>query len=359
VHGIGYIGWLGHSNLGDEACFQLFDKRLRDFSRGTLKAEPFDERFPDQHPFAVVGGGTLLSCFSRPVDCILRVLREADIPYGIVGTSVEQLDLPDICDWPDISIDPAGRDLLVANVEAAEIVALRDNRSQEILWDLGVKRLDLEVVGDLAFLCPPDEVLYSPSHTIPTRAIGVNIGTSHNNIYGRNEAYVMEETVAFVDEITAAGYHVVRYAVWPDDLPVQQVLYDRCSHKSNVLPLPFLDDFRSLAGTVRKLDAVVAMKLHGLLFAAISGVPPIAICYREKCIAMMETMGLGNLAARTDTPNLAKRLVSLFRDLQVSRDHYRQVLSCRLSSLVSSAEQSVQTLVTTIETCLDSGGKPT
>src|SRR5687768_6121579 len=96
---IGYGGWLGHGNLGDEACFEEVGRAIRRRFGAAAALEPllFDQH--QQIDFAIVGGGTMLSTFCRPMDQKLTRLRDDGIPYAVFGSGIEQLDIATIADW--------------------------------------------------------------------------------------------------------------------------------------------------------------------------------------------------------------------------------------------------------------------
>ncbi len=315
---IGYGGWLGHSNLGDEACFEEVGRAIRrGFGAGaSLAPLSFDQH--QKIDFAIIGGGTILSTFCRPMDKRIVQLRDEGVPYAIFGSGVEQLDVETIVDWVDITNGSEGVSLLRHNLEGARLVGLRDVRSLDVVR-MVAPGIGAALSGDPTLLLNVQSLSDLQGVVVADTSVAVSIGTSCGNIYGRDEGKVVEEAAKIVDVLTSYGYHVYLFSVWPPDVPLNRAVYERCVRHEQLHELLPFQDYRDLVGTLRKMDLVVGMKLHSIIFSLLAEVPAVSIAYREKCIAMMETFNLEEYVVRTDAADLSGDSVRAFLKAKESR----------------------------------------
>jgi polysaccharide pyruvyl transferase WcaK-like protein len=96
-----------------------------------------------------------------------------------------------------------------------------------------------------------------------------------------------------------------------------------------------------------RLDAVIAMKLHAGIFAAIAGTPYLPWAYRPKVEDFAAALSLESLVVRTDVGSEA--ILAAFNRLQQQAEPLRQQIAtgihCMRRQLVSFAQQVVPSLV--------------
>ena len=83
---ISYIGWLGHNNIGDEACFYEITRRLPK----NVRVIPGDGNVSQQKgaDLCILGGGTLLDLsYDRREHALLNFINSG-IPVVVWGTGV-------------------------------------------------------------------------------------------------------------------------------------------------------------------------------------------------------------------------------------------------------------------------------
>lgn len=334
---LGYLGWLDHGNLGDEAAFEVFARHMERTGK-PYDITPFDVR--SKFDLVVIGGGTLLSAFERPRDVLGTWLRENRVPYVILGTGIEELDPPLLENSPDFRDSGKGLALLADNLSGAEAIFLRDISSQEVAKVLlGVAP---PVIGDLCYLSKGTDTFACASRTTARGSIALNVGMSYGNIYGKDEAYVVSETARAVVTMLSRGLSVTFFPVWHKDLDTQASVAALCTGTGPLHELPLFADYGVLVDHLRCHDLVIGMKLHSLVFAAIAATPMVAIAYREKCTAMMRTIGLERFALRTDTLELSSALVEVALEALATRQELSLAIRQRTSELAAEANRAIE-----------------
>lgn len=302
---ISYLGWLGHNNHGDEAMFnalKFYFNRIPNNKFDLIELNKYD-----YFEYLIVGGGTLLSSYNRIPNKIIEKARKQDIRYSIIGTGVDQIDLPTNADCKDIEISSEGINLLKDNVENAEFVFLRDNKSIEILDSLKIDISKCELIGDLSLLLKSKFNHFFNCTFIPDKAIAINVGKSTQCIYGNNEEKLFVDIIKLCQKITKLGIMIYLFPMWSKDFFIIQEI-SKSINSSLVKTIPFYYDYRKCISLLSKMDLVISMKLHGLVFSALVNVPFISIAYREKCISFCESMDMKNSYCKTDSANIVNEI---------------------------------------------------
>ena len=94
-----------------------------------------------------------------------------------------------------------------------------------------------------------------------------------------------------------------------------------------------------LTGLMSKMDMIVGMRLHSLIFAASAGVPAVGISYDPKVSSIMDQVGLSWLDVnKVDMDNLWQACHQTFRDL----DHVRQRIKPNVDKLEKNARANTR-----------------
>lgn len=182
---------------------------------------------------------------------------------------------------------------MVAN--RAAYITVRDEPSARLLAALGVVRPTVEVTADPAFaLTPaPKESLERLLETegIPTDVplLGVALRPWGTSAESPTDAYAR-----LLDALTAqCQAHVVLLPMQqPGDASFAEEVVQRTGKPEtySIVRQPYSPD--TLLALIGRMEAVVAMRLHALLFAARAGVPPFALSYDPKVENLMHSLGL-------------------------------------------------------------------
>lgn len=312
---IGYIGWLGHKNLGDDSCYEEFTRQITSNEISSIKV--IHQTTPNDHvDYTVLGGGTLLSAANRHFDQLLSQLRASGRSYSIIGTGLQPFNISTIADWDDLHPGPEATRQLMKTLHRADIVGLRDTRSLDRARQLGIGLSPSSLMGDITLQFPPHRIDDTDGIMLREPGVAVNVGTSYDNIFGRNEQAVHSELLYIINRLIEWGHRVYLFPVWEEDLPVQTQLAQYADYPSRITELPLVDDYRVLVGTLNKMRTVIGMKLHSVIYALAADVPAVSIAYRDKCRSLLETYNLGHFSVRTDNSALSQTILDRYKEIQ-------------------------------------------
>ena len=313
---LGYVGWLGHQNMGDEVIYlahrQSFpDYRLVHVAAGRLFV--LTDKLTPRSPFRAVmlGGGTLIghSSYRRPLHYLTSTYEH--LPVFMLGTGVED---------PEFVESHGGdiRDELeqwAKILRRADSVAVRGPRSQEILAGLGLKA---QVLSDPALL--PTEGRYVPEFR--ERLLGVNLGIARA-MWGHDPEKVLETTVALCRRMRDDGWRIRFVPVWPRDLPYISEAARRVG--SDVEVVTEFMDWDRLTAAIRECHVFVGQKLHSVVFSSGLFVPSLMLEYHPKCADFQLSIHREDFVVRTDRLSLDE-LVDKVEDLASRRESHSEAL---------------------------------
>ncbi len=277
---VGYIGFLGRGNLGDEVMFAAIQGIL-----SGVRLEPFCGRRREWllerlgqsggrcFGRVVLGGGTLINVGYLP---IVRLALDMGIATSSFGTGVGSCGFgapphEDLTAWVPVLRRFAG-------------LGVRGPRSAAALRALGLD--GVEVIGDPALaLTPPSlrpvagDGYYLLSVALP------DAGAPDFPV----EALV-RELASLVRRLERLGWAPVPVALAPgDDEAVRQVLA-RAGLSLGAARL--LTSHAAFCAAAEPCAFAVGVRLHSAVLACTLGLPPVLIAYRSKCQDFMESMGL-------------------------------------------------------------------
>ncbi|HTJ34407.1 MAG TPA: polysaccharide pyruvyl transferase family protein [Dactylosporangium sp.] len=305
---VGVLGSYGGYNLGDEAILAsiLSDLRARRPDAEVMVLSRDVEHTAKEHPGVTVapwegvsrdrtadvlsrldllvvgGGGILYDTEARRYLRVVRTAQEQRVPvftYAIgAGPLTEDLDCAMV------------RDVLGAATE----VTVRDDESKVALEEAGVTA-QVTVTADPALLLQPEEFdAGALRDSLPPgrRVVGMSV---------REPGRAAQHLAA--DEYHQLLAHVADFVVHRLDASVLFVPMERSDirHSHAVLSrMTAAEQCRVLHGQyrpgqildlMRHLDLAVGMRLHFLIFAALSGVPLLALPYAGKVFDFAQRIG--------------------------------------------------------------------
>lgn len=290
---VGYTGWVGHKNFGDEILYDCirdlmdpYDVVLSGTAWEPLELAAARKRRPNKSWSAeILGGGTLI--FAGDAGAVTR-LRRRDVPMVSFGTGVRDPEFWFPGTTPQSPAPPVER--WVSLLKDFSMVSVRGPESQRLLHDHGIS--DVTVIGDPAILAVEPA---SPT-TQPTRAF-VNLG-AHGPIQGRQE-----DVIAAVAHAAASlrdqGLRVTYFSAHPSDdrflAPIRGAVAD----------IDFLPGYKPGAAQrfLEELPSaaiVIGQRLHVTVLAAAAAVPFIGIEYRPKVRDFARSMGSEELVVSSD-----------------------------------------------------------
>jgi polysaccharide pyruvyl transferase WcaK-like protein len=319
---VGYLGWVGHRNMGDEASFEAYRRAVPGVRFVEIPSAralgPLDALTPHRllHGGAL-GGGTLIGWpyFRTAFERLLAAA--AGGAAFMLGTGVEDPDYHGHSRALTAALERAhgsgraGRRLVERELELwAEplsqltAVAVRGPRSVEVLAAAGV---EAEAVGDPALLLADTR----PHDRVHPRLVGLNAGRSDGLWGGRPDAVV--DAVAEVGRrMLAGGWSIRLVPLSPPDVPVLREVAGRLDGRAELVD-GYLE-LETLRAAIRECHVFMGEKLHSLVLAAASYVPAVALEYHPKCRDFQRSLGREHLVARTDAlvpASLAEQLEDL------------------------------------------------
>ncbi|HEY9761156.1 MAG TPA: polysaccharide pyruvyl transferase family protein [Trichocoleus sp.] len=349
----GYIGFLGHQNLGDDILFEAFQSLFP-----TLQFLTYDGAVDSVHnpPFSYypvelalyrqfiksnalydvvfLGGGTLINrgqYLSRFEHALRRKNR-----CVVFGTGVAD---------PNFWHEYDGHEDYLNQIKAwipllrdAVSVKVRGPRSARILASYGLP--DTEVIGDPALsMCQ--------SRPIPptfTRTLGINVG-SHGVLWGE-ETQVYKTVVELIRKFIAAEWRVELLPFHQGDLEISQQIAQQISSPQVSIWSHFTQIERTLQ-RIKTYDLVIGQRLHSIVLACGCAVPFIALKYTPKCEDFLESVGLQSFGLRTDELSLDALIALVVQVEKTYADYCQQLIEVgnQYRSLQHQAAQKIMELV--------------
>jgi len=353
-------GYYGYGNTGDEAILAALTDELRrrypDVQLTVLSADP--EATARQYGVEAIprwslpaiwralrgadllisgGGGLIQDATSRlsPLYylAILRLARLAGTPYMIFAQGLGPLCCR-LTRWA------TARCLC-----RAVAITVRDEPSAQLLSELGVITPPVEVTADPALLlqpCPPhrtDELL---------RELGLSESTGLIGIAVRSWAGcdVVRPAAALIRHLhqSQAGQVLLIPFQPEEDLNLAWRVASEAEGSVTILDQAL--EPRELLGIVSRLDLLVSMRLHGLIFAASAQVPAMALSYDPKVEAFATRAGQPTIVLVELTPD---ELIRQTDRLWHTREEQAEELAEKAGQLRSAAGRNFAVLDTLLQ----------
>jgi polysaccharide pyruvyl transferase CsaB len=348
-------GYYGYRNLGDDAILLAVSRQLSLLERPVrltvLSRHPRETRqslglpaIPRFSPWQVFralrrsdllisGGGSLLQdrTSARSLRYYLGVIRLAQWlgkPVCLYANGIGPLRRP------------GGRRQVRQCLVKCTVVTLRDQDSLQALRELGVQRTDMTVTADPAFSLSP-----KPPDWATLKALGIPggtplLGVSLRAVPGMEAR--LQDLADLCDRLCQQQHRTIVFVAMqsPEDEVLSRRIQERMQCPSYLATTP--GDPEAMLGILRCMDALLAMRLHGVIFAATQGVPTVGLSYDPKVTAFLELLGLPCCGTLEDfQPEVAYDTVA---DLLQSLETYRQDLAQRVDRLRVQAAQVPEAL---------------
>lgn len=199
---------------------------------------------------------------------------------------------------------------LIAN--KVDLITLRDEESAQLLHSIGVTQPPLKITADPVFYLEPQTTVSNKLLPI-TRQLGDKplIGVAVRKWlplegYQKNLALVL-------DRLAAEGEYQIVFIpmAFPEDVAESKRVAELMKNKAIIIIEQNLTSDEHLA-LIAKLDFMIGMRLHALIFAANSGVPFAGISYDPKIDAFLNIFALPSLACEPEA--MLQSINSLLND---------------------------------------------
>ncbi len=362
---IGYVGWIGKHNLGDDACFFATSYLLKRYLKVDyklivkkyaliLRPNSWVERHPGlvNYDFLICGGGTLLSPWALPWDRFFRLAGKKGVPYVIFGTGVRN---PHFYKPAGCKLTKETKNLLKSVIEKARFVGVRGEESKQTLLEVGCDEKKIEVIGD------PALVYYKQINKNPNkkkekkeRIIGINIGgisinTRYGEIYGRDEGIVIKTITKLTRYLLSKNFKVIFIPLWIGDLLAQWSVVNIFGENQNIVSINKLLGLSSLIKVISKCDFLIGERLHSIVFAASASVPFLSFAYRPKCIDFARSVDCGEYVVKTNEKDPAKRLIKKFNKAWKEKEKIKKRIERNVKEYQSRLENFAKRTAKAIE----------
>lgn len=199
---------------------------------------------------------------------------------------------------------------LIAN--RVNLITLRDRDSALYLERMGVTRPPLIITADPVFSLEPEPADCERIQNLLEEATGHRqplLGVAVRN-WPALEGY-QTELARLLDEMAERGYGILFIPMaYPEDMAASHRVMELMKSKAQLIDKNL--DSREHLALISKLDLMIAMRLHALIFAASRGVAFAGISYDPKIDAFLKLFGLNPLPSKYS--DMKKELDTLLAD---------------------------------------------
>ena len=311
---VGYAGWIGHNNIGDEALLMANRDLFRDI-------DFIDFRYWSGYDSVLLGGGTILPQFlvggepslreDTPFTAAIGIgirsptfwnqqLATIDVRYlaGKAGVSgllrnryVEYLLKPAEQIFPDTITTGyyfSDEDYHAIRKFDFDYLGVRGPLSRELLSTYDIS---CEVVGDTALVLQP-----SSAEIETEKKIAVCL--QHDKLkWAKNEGY-LHHVVDFLSELPS-DYRIVFLPFQKEDISMHIDLsnnLDNAEFKNYCSPM----DVQGVIDEIASCEFMLGEKLHANILSACSYTPFISLEYRPKCLDFAASVDMAEYNIRID-----------------------------------------------------------
>lgn len=219
------------------------------------------------------------------------------------------------------------RDLTKKVIDHVDVVTLREELSKKVMESLDIKRPRIFITAD------PAMNLNSASNKEIDMAFeeeGIQKGEHLVGISVRNWKN-RDRLVSVVAKV--ADYMIEKYGVKPVFIPMQHPfdigviddIVEKMKGKAYVLRKRY--DGRHIIGIMKRMEMLIGMRLHALIFAASVGVPIVGLAYDQKVEGFLQYIDLENVSSAGYVKNLEyDALKAVIDDVWHKRGNIREKL---------------------------------
>ena len=327
-------GYYGFDNAGDEALLTAISGVLHelepDVELVVFSGNPKNTRARHglnavyyMNPWAV--GKTLWRAdllISGGGSIFQDVTSARSLPYYISIVSLAKLLRKPVIFYAQ-GVGPINRSfskwLMRSIANRVDMITLRDEASREYLLNLGVTRPPMRVTADPVFSLdaadPDSPALHDLLNSLHQPTIGIAL-----RHWAGLQSY-REELARYLDDLNLRGYEILFIAMdWPDDLAEAEKVAEAMRQPSRILRQHL--GSRELLTLSSRLELMIGMRLHALIFAASQGVPVGGISYDPKVDAFLHS--LQQTALPLNYAAMKERLDPLLQKDSAQRSALRQ-----------------------------------
>ncbi len=222
-----------------------------------------------------------------------------------------------------------------AVLDTVDVITLRDEESAELLKELGVTRPQIAVTADPAF-----------SFVGESEDISKELGIEGDYVCMSVRNWAQSDTKVIAGIAQMADYISQKYSLTPVFVPMQ---FEKDLNPSKIIASKMTADavvihkklsVKQIISLIKYSKAVVAVRLHMLIFGAASGVPSVGIEYDPKIRGFQNHMGLPFVISVKDIcDGTYKEIVDSFMQ---NLDASKQLLEKKLPEIKAKSKQNAR-----------------
>lgn len=223
----------------------------------------------------------------------------------------------------------------------ADCITLRESGSLTVVRELGAYGDNVCVTADPALtLEPPDasrvaSILEQEGIAADGRFIGIGVREWDKNC--PDFARIIAQTADYAAEKYGLTPLLLPFK-YPDDIAIADEICGLLEHRGYVVRGRYTSI--DMLGLVGRCEAMLAMRLHALIYAAVTNVPTVGLVYDPKVNAFVEYMGQDVMF---DTKALElQKLTGAVDDIMQNREQIIQKQSLRMVELRQKAARNAQ-----------------
>lgn len=353
--GIVICGAYGHGNAGDNAILQSIMASIH-------KIDPdMPVTILAKDPQAIGKMLRVKSIYTFNIPAVMRVMRHTQL-YINGGGSLIQNVTSNRSLWYYLStlslakflrnkvvmygcgIGPINGDKNVRQVvrvlnRHVDTITLRENQSRAELAAYGVDRPKIEVTSDPAIVLRPCQedltIQFMKRHSLDPN--------------GKYACFILRSWKGFSKKTQAIAesvdYLYETYGITPLFIPINVYHDTEAAHmvtsKFHAPCVVIHEEMESemLISLLSRMELVVSMRLHGLIFSAISGVPLVGISYDPKVNAFIDYLGYGTCM---NLKNVTKKHLCSALDKAAGQSGKKQQLKVYAQRLAEKEHQNIK-----------------
>lgn len=248
-------------------------------------------------------------------------------------------------------IGKINRKLVKLVVNNVDLITLREEFSAKDLADIGVKSPEVYVTADASFtlksISDEDATNILIKENIPTDKPLVGVSVRYWNKAKFGEKY-LKDIAKVCDTLCEQGKTVVFIPMeFPKDVEASKKIMSFMKNDAFILKGKYKPN--EILGIVGKMNLIIGMRLHIILFSAIKSVPVIGIVYDPKIEYYLNVL---NMPCGGDVRNSSidcEKIINQIEGIFLGIERYQNILREKTTILIEKAYQNEQLLSTLLD----------
>jgi polysaccharide pyruvyl transferase CsaB len=234
------------------------------------------------------------------------------------------------------------RRLVRAVVNTVDMITLREKLSEADLRNIGVSKPNIIVTADPAFTLKSitdeeaDRLLAAEGIPQDKQLVGVSVRAWSKALGG--EDYIQKIAVV-CDNLVREGKTVVLVPMeYPKDLDVSRRVAAKMTEKAYILEKRYNPP--QIMGIVGRLDLMLSMRLHTLIFAAVKNVPMLGIIYDPKVEYYLKVLEMPEAGDVRNSYLDADKITAAALDIFENMSSYKATLKKNADAMMDKANEN-------------------